>query len=199
MNDCTRIETELTPLLDGELEPAVAVAVRRHLADCPRCARRLATLETVRAVVAGARPEGSARAADGDAPGWAALERRLLAADEERRPSGRPAPGPRSRRRWMPGRGPWKLAASILAAAVLAGSLWIVEHRVTGVVAGTASPGSEAVAPGPFPDAGRSPSVRAAEISPPIAREPSELEDEPCASAEDCGSGGRRIWPAFPL
>jgi len=38
-------EKSLLLLLDGELPAAQAAAARRHLADCPDCARKLAALE----------------------------------------------------------------------------------------------------------------------------------------------------------
>jgi anti-sigma factor RsiW len=38
-------EKSLLRLLDGELPAAQAAAARRHLADCPDCARKLAVLE----------------------------------------------------------------------------------------------------------------------------------------------------------
>ena len=149
--------------------------------------------------MAGIRPGGAVGTAEDGADGWQALERRLRAADDETGTTGRVDPIRRPRRR-RPLRGErWKVAAAILAAAVLVTSLWIVERRVTGGAAGRLTPETPAGAPGPFPLAERPPSVTAAEIPPPLAGEPSGFEDEPCASAEDCGPGGRRIWPAFPL
>lgn len=39
------VQSSLLRLLDGDLPPAQAAEVRRHLADCPDCARKLAALE----------------------------------------------------------------------------------------------------------------------------------------------------------
>jgi len=39
------VQLNLLRLLDGELPAAQAAAARRHLADCPDCARKLAALE----------------------------------------------------------------------------------------------------------------------------------------------------------
>ncbi len=52
---CDRIRTHLSALADGELEPFEAIAVRRHLGDCPACSQELSQLEglKVRVHVAG--------------------------------------------------------------------------------------------------------------------------------------------------
>lgn len=206
MDDCTRIETALSALLDGELEAAEALAIRRHLDLCPRCARRLETLEAVRSAVAGLRPEEGAPSV---ADGWPALERRLRAVDRHDE-----APTPRRRRAL--GRERWKLAAAILAAAILAASLWTVGRRGTGGSPGAteqaererpASPAGQAPPRVPdsadSPDAvdsmGTVPSVTAAERAAAAMPEPSRIESRPCGSSEDCGAEARRLWPAFPI
>ncbi len=40
-----KVQSKLLRLLDGELPAAQATEVRRHLADCPDCARKLVALE----------------------------------------------------------------------------------------------------------------------------------------------------------
>lgn len=58
---CDRIRTHLSALADGELQPFEAIAVRRHLGDCPPCSRELDQLESVkvRVHVAGGEPSPS--------------------------------------------------------------------------------------------------------------------------------------------
>jgi len=214
MMDCSAIEALLTPLLDGELDAAEALAVRSHLVQCPGCARRLETLQAIRAAVAGSRPgEQDEEASDG----WPALARRLRTVDRQARQVAGAEPIAR-RGRWTVREG-WKVAAALAAAVLLATSLWVIERRGSSApseeLAESRSPGSAAVAPVPSGAPGAaapSPTVsNQAETAHSadttgraerVAGDPSSLSElaaEPCGSAEDCGSGARRLWPAFPL
>ena len=49
--NCADAVAQLSAALDGELPPAAALEVHRHLATCDACARRLRTLQQVRAAV----------------------------------------------------------------------------------------------------------------------------------------------------
>jgi len=46
--DCAEIRDQIGALQDGELDPARADRVRRHLSECPECARRGAALDALR-------------------------------------------------------------------------------------------------------------------------------------------------------
>ncbi len=53
-NDCSGYEADLSALLDGELGPERAAALRAHIAACERCRGQLARLERLDALLAGA-------------------------------------------------------------------------------------------------------------------------------------------------
>ena len=49
---CDTLRSQLTALLDGELDPDTAAEAERHLASCPDCARLRAELTTVAVMTA---------------------------------------------------------------------------------------------------------------------------------------------------
>ena len=56
---CERIQSHLSALADGELQPIEAIAVRRHLSACPGCQRTFEGLESLKLAVhlAGSEPQ----------------------------------------------------------------------------------------------------------------------------------------------
>lgn len=194
--DCRRIETLLSPLLDGEVDPDDAPAVRAHLAACPRCAARLETLRATRAAVADLRPEPSDE-------GWTALERRLrkLHEDGPAEAEERPRSRPRARRRRA-------LAAALLLAALVASAApWLLEHSgpepSRDVASDAPEPGTGTLAPdlldAPSGSNESNGGTEPRRSVPELGTGPADLADQPCARPEDCGANAQRLWPHFPL
>lgn len=72
MPDCSRIDSLVTPFVDGELPPGDQQAVAQHLAKCPPCRAKVAAERAIRSLLharrcdltpAGAPPELKARCA----------------------------------------------------------------------------------------------------------------------------------------
>src|SRR5262249_43970218 len=51
MTDCDRIDSLVTPYVDGDISPADAVAVRRHLQRCPACCGRVHAEQAIHALL----------------------------------------------------------------------------------------------------------------------------------------------------
>lgn len=96
---CWRSRKQLSAYIDGELRPARARALARHLAECAGCAAREREL---RRVWDGLGALAEAEVAAGDL--WSAIERRL--ARESR------VPAPQVRHRWL-------VPAAVAASAML--------------------------------------------------------------------------------
>ncbi|MGM0574797.1 MAG: anti-sigma factor family protein [Myxococcota bacterium] len=124
MSPCDRIEHHLSALADGELRPLEAIAVRRHVEDCPRCHRAFHALEALKVQL---------HVAGGECVPTEAQKERWLRAIEERAATARAR---RQRlRRWIP----------VAAAAALA---CIVALAWSFVDAGPAQPTSAHAAAG---------------------------------------------------
>jgi anti-sigma factor RsiW len=101
---CDDVRTQLSALLDGELAPSQAEAVRRHVQACARCALECEDLDRVKRRLDESRiPENAGMA-----------ERIMVRLACEGPPRVQPAGGPRSRR-WLG----VLLGASAAAAALL--------------------------------------------------------------------------------
>lgn len=57
MPDCSRIESLVTPFVDGELPPGDYQAVAQHVAACPPCRARVAAERAIRSLLQARRPD----------------------------------------------------------------------------------------------------------------------------------------------
>ena len=48
MKPCESLDPHLSALVDGELRPLEAIAIRKHLHACPHCAREVRALESLK-------------------------------------------------------------------------------------------------------------------------------------------------------
>ena len=105
MKPCDNIRSHLSALVDGELEPFEAIAVRRHLDQCPACNREYRGLERLKVAVhvSGTQESLSAHA-------------HTRMRESIRTWAGRDQTRERARRWWLP-------AAAVAAAAALVLSL----------------------------------------------------------------------------
>jgi anti-sigma factor RsiW len=89
VTSCQLFETDLEALHDGELSRDGAAALRRHVAECTRCAAALARLEAIgSALRERADPAPATDLWRGLAPRLAAIDQQLEEVRRVRRPMG---------------------------------------------------------------------------------------------------------------
>jgi anti-sigma factor RsiW len=119
MPDCSRIDSLVTPFVDGALPPAAQQDVSSHLGTCSSCRAKVVAERSVRALLQARRPELTAGAAPAD------LKDRLAALRTQRpaatvHPFPAPAPPPvvvpvaAARASWSARLRPFALAASLV-------------------------------------------------------------------------------------
>ncbi|HVP27850.1 MAG TPA: zf-HC2 domain-containing protein [Myxococcota bacterium] len=121
MTSCQLFETDLEALHDGELSRDGAAALRRHVAECTRCAAALARLEAIgSALRERADPAPATDLWRGLAPRLAAIDQQLEEVRRVRRPMGAAVVRPSRWRRFGP---------PLAAAAALGGLTLLVFGR----------------------------------------------------------------------
>jgi anti-sigma factor RsiW len=124
ITDCEEIKKWLGPWLDGELKPARAADLKRHVEGCASCAREKARLERLEAALKSALETQAARVAF--EPFWAGVSRRIAQEKTERPWRERALDWARG---WM---SPPRLAWAVPAVIVLLLGLFSLQQYFTG-------------------------------------------------------------------